>query len=133
MLLSEWREFPSAPCLAGKRNLMTARVSILLKSRASRYASELVSFLVGLRTYQHPDILIFFFLLISLLLSIETYIPCSGAFIKLRKQRSVSSCLISLVMSDHLEYLCSYWTDVHEILYLRILRKIVEKIQDSLK
>jgi len=33
MFLSEWREFPSAPCR--KRNLMTARVSMLLKSRAS--------------------------------------------------------------------------------------------------
>jgi len=35
MFLSEWREYPSAPCLAGKKNLMTARVSILLKRRAS--------------------------------------------------------------------------------------------------
>jgi len=36
IFLSEWREFPSAPCLAEKkRNLMTARVSMLLKSRAS--------------------------------------------------------------------------------------------------
>ena len=36
MFLSEWREFSSAPCLAGgKTNLMTARVSMLLKSRAS--------------------------------------------------------------------------------------------------
>ena len=36
MFLSEWREFPSAPCLAGgKKNLMTFRVSILLKTRAS--------------------------------------------------------------------------------------------------
>ena len=36
MFLSEWREFPSAPCLAGvKKNLMTALVSMLLKSRAS--------------------------------------------------------------------------------------------------
>jgi len=34
MLLSEWRVFPSAPCLAGKKDLMTVRVSILLKSRA---------------------------------------------------------------------------------------------------
>jgi len=34
--LSEWREFTSAPCLAGgKKNLMTARVSMLLKSRES--------------------------------------------------------------------------------------------------
>ena len=35
MFMSEWREFPSAPCLAGKKNLMTARVSMLLKSHAS--------------------------------------------------------------------------------------------------
>jgi len=35
MFLSEWSEFLSAPCLAEKKNLMTARVSILLKSRAS--------------------------------------------------------------------------------------------------
>jgi len=36
MFLLEWRECPSAPCLAGKKkNLMTARVSMLLKSRAS--------------------------------------------------------------------------------------------------
>jgi len=35
MFLSEWREFPSALCLAEKKNLMTARVSMLLKSRAS--------------------------------------------------------------------------------------------------
>ena len=36
MFLSEWRELPSAPCLAGKKkNLMTDRVSMLLKSHAS--------------------------------------------------------------------------------------------------
>jgi len=35
LFLSEWRNFPSAPCLAGKRNWMRARVSMLLKSRAS--------------------------------------------------------------------------------------------------
>ena len=35
MFLSELREFPSAPCLAEKKNLMTARVSMLLKSLAS--------------------------------------------------------------------------------------------------
>ena len=36
MFLSEWREFPSAPCLAGEGgNLITARVSMLLKSLAS--------------------------------------------------------------------------------------------------
>jgi len=35
MFLSEWREFPSAPCLAGEKKLMTARVEMSLKSRAS--------------------------------------------------------------------------------------------------
>ena len=35
MFLSEWREFPSAPWLAGKKTLITARVSMLLKWRAS--------------------------------------------------------------------------------------------------
>jgi len=36
MFLPEWSEFSSTPCLAGgKMNLMTARVSMLLKSRAS--------------------------------------------------------------------------------------------------
>ena len=34
MFLSEWREFPSAPYLAGKKNLMTAHDS-MLNSRAS--------------------------------------------------------------------------------------------------
>jgi len=35
MFLSERREFPLAPCVAReKKNLMTARVSMLLKSRA---------------------------------------------------------------------------------------------------
>jgi len=32
MLLSEWHEFPSSPCLVGKK--LTARVSMMLKSRA---------------------------------------------------------------------------------------------------
>jgi hypothetical protein len=35
MFLSEWREFLSAPCHAGKKNLMIAGVLMLLKSRAS--------------------------------------------------------------------------------------------------
>jgi len=36
VFLSEWRKFSSAPYLAGgKKNLMTVRVSMLLKSRAS--------------------------------------------------------------------------------------------------
>ena len=34
MFLSEWREYP-VPCLVGKKGLMTARVSMLLKSCTS--------------------------------------------------------------------------------------------------
>ena len=32
MFLSEWREFPSVPCLAVKKKKMTAHISVLLKS-----------------------------------------------------------------------------------------------------
>jgi len=47
MFLSKWREFPSVPCLAEKKNpLMTARVSMLLKSRASLTCLR-ASFLLG--------------------------------------------------------------------------------------
>jgi len=35
MFPSEWGEFSCEPCLGGEKNSMTARVSMLLKSRAS--------------------------------------------------------------------------------------------------
>ena len=55
MFPSEWREFPSAPCLAEKKkNLMTAASRCCWNRARFWHASELVSFLVGLRTYQHP-------------------------------------------------------------------------------
>ena len=47
-----WISFDTLPCR--KRNLMTARVSVLLKCARPWHVSELVTFLVGLRTYQHP-------------------------------------------------------------------------------
>jgi len=77
MFLSEWREFPSAPCLAEKkRNLLTARVSMLLKSRSPLHASELVSFLVGLRTYQHPAIVTLFNIILFPLTYISVISTC---------------------------------------------------------
>ena len=48
-----WISFGALPCRK-KKHLMTARVSMLLKSPRPWHGSELVSFLVGLRTYQHP-------------------------------------------------------------------------------
>ena len=48
-----WISFGALPCKE-KKNLMTARVSMLLKSRASLTYFRAYSFLVGLRTYQHP-------------------------------------------------------------------------------
>jgi len=55
MFLSEWREFPSAPCLAEKKKIPWWQLaSRCCWNRArSWHDSELVSFLVGLRTYQH--------------------------------------------------------------------------------
>ena len=49
-----WISFGTLPCRK-KINLITARVSMLLKSRGRPWhASELFSFLVRLSTYQHP-------------------------------------------------------------------------------
>jgi len=47
-----WISFGALPCR--KTYLMTARVYMLLKSRASLKCFRASSFLVGLRTYQHP-------------------------------------------------------------------------------
>ena len=55
MFLSEWRQFPLAPCLARKQTWWQL-VSRYCWNRARPWhASELVSYLVGLKTYQHPD------------------------------------------------------------------------------
>jgi len=55
MFVSQWREFPSAPCLARKKKLDdSSRPHVVEIARVPWRASELVSFLVGLRTYQHP-------------------------------------------------------------------------------
>ena len=55
MFLSEWREFPSAPCLAGEKKTWWQLASRCCWNRARPWhASELVSVLVGLRSYQHP-------------------------------------------------------------------------------
>jgi hypothetical protein len=59
MFLSECRVFPPAPCLAGKKNLMTARVSMLLKSRASLTCFR-ARFLSGrLKDLSAPPVIIF--------------------------------------------------------------------------
>ena len=54
MFLSEWREFPSAPCLAGgEKTLWQLACRRYLNRARPWHASEIVSLLVGLRTYQH--------------------------------------------------------------------------------
>ena len=56
MFLSEWSEFPSAPCLAEKKKLGdSSRLDVVKIARVPDML-ELLSFLVGLRTYQHPGI-----------------------------------------------------------------------------
>jgi len=54
MFLSEWREFPSAPCLVGGGGGLddSSRLDVV-EIASVPDISELVSFLVGLRTYQH--------------------------------------------------------------------------------
>ena len=53
-----------------------------------------------------------------------------------KKRLLASSCLsvcLSVRPSVGIEQLSSHWTDFHEVLYLSIFRKSVEKIQVSLK
>jgi len=54
MFLSEWREFPSAPSLAEKKIWWQLASRCCWNNARPWHASELDSFLVGLRTYQHP-------------------------------------------------------------------------------
>ena len=52
MFLSEWRKFPSAHCLAEKKKLDdSSRLDVV---EITRIPDMLISFLVGLRIYQHP-------------------------------------------------------------------------------
>jgi len=39
MFLSEWREFPSAPCLAGKKLDESSRLDVVEIARVARHAS----------------------------------------------------------------------------------------------
>jgi len=50
------REYPSAPCLAGKKTKWQLASRCCWNRARPWHSSELVSFLVGLRTYQHPGI-----------------------------------------------------------------------------
>jgi hypothetical protein len=54
-----------------------------------------------------------------------------GAFTKLRKV--TISFVVSLCLSNRMEQLGCHWADFHELWYLSIFRKSVEKIQVSLK
>jgi len=54
MFLSEWPEFPSAPCLAGGKKLDdSSRLDVVEIARVPDMLQSFVSFLVGLRTCQH--------------------------------------------------------------------------------
>ena len=53
MFLSEWREFPSRLAFQEKKTWQLASRCCWNRARPW-YASDLVTFVVGLRTYQHP-------------------------------------------------------------------------------
>jgi len=55
--------------------------------------------------------------------------PFLGAFAKLRKATIVMSVCPSVRPSLRMKKLGSHWTEFHEILYLSIFRKTIEKIQ----
>ena len=53
LFLSERHEFPSVPCLAEKKKTLQLATLCCWNRARSWHSSELVSFLVRLRTYQH--------------------------------------------------------------------------------
>ena len=59
------------------------------------------------------------------------YLTILGAFTNLRK--ATVSVVISALPPVRMEQLGCHWTDFHEIWYLSTIRKMVEKIQVSLK
>jgi len=60
-----------------------------------------------------------------------TLLDILGVFAKLRK--ITISFVMSVLISVHLEKLGSYWTDFHDILYLKFFRKSVQETQVSVK
>jgi hypothetical protein len=70
----------------------------------------------------------------------EQKVEFLGTFAKLQKRLLASSCLsvsqsacLPVCLSVRMEQLGSHWTDFHEILYLSIFPKYVEKIHVSSK
>ena len=57
MFLSEWREFPSAPCLAGKKKLDdSSRLDVVEIARVPDMLPSLFPSWSGSRTCQHPGV-----------------------------------------------------------------------------
>ena len=109
MFLSEWREFPSAPCLAGGKISWWQLASRCCWNRAHPWhASELVSFPVGLRTYQHPG-------------------TCSVMYVRILAKSSYY--LRHVCPSVNMHHFGSHWTHFREISYCGLLRRSVEKFQ----
>ena len=93
MFLSEWREFTSAPCLAGGKKTWWQLTSRCCWNRARPwYASGLASFLVGLRTYQHTGV------------GVTVYLQQSDVYY----QHCLNMFRASLCSSSGEQYVC-YW------------------------
>jgi len=56
MFLSEWREFPSASCLAGEKIDDSSRLDVVEIARVPAMLPSLFPSWSGLMTYQHPGI-----------------------------------------------------------------------------
>ena len=85
MFLSELRVFPSAPCLARKKKPWQLASRCCWNRARPWHASDLVSFLVGLRTDQHPGNSCFlvstFIHLVLLRENMTRYQPSNKSFI----------------------------------------------------
>jgi len=121
MFLWEWLEFPSAPCLAGgKKNFNDSSRLHVVEIARPWHASELVSFLVGLRTYQQPSISCPFPHIIFLL-SFGIYFFC----IKIQAERNYCCEFSYLVMYFCLLQIQIYYGTCRSIVKLIMLLDVI--------
>jgi len=109
MLLSEWREFPSAPCLAGKKKIdHSSRLDVVEIARVPDMLPSLFPSLVEVRTYQHLGYYLSFLLFV---VQVYGLLPSLlGSFATWRKDDSE----LPYVRSST-EQLGAHLMDFHEI------------------
>jgi hypothetical protein len=92
-----------------------------------------LSIAIRIHTHTHGQALVHTMERPCLMSTYQEWVASLGTFAKLLTATiSIFMCL-SVCLSLCMEQLCSYWTNFHDIWYLRIFRKSTDKMQDSFK